>query len=168
MNVGIRREQPGDAAQIREVNELAFGTPLEATIVDAVRGLPDSLSLVAIDEGGIVGHILFTPVTLDPRASVRLAALAPMSVRPNRQRQGVGGALIRAGVDACRAHGYAAIVLVGHPEYYPRFGFVPAHTTGLECEFDVPADAFMVLELEPGTVSGVRGIVRFRPEFRDA
>jgi putative acetyltransferase len=81
------------------------------------------------------------------------------------QRQGLGGRLIHAGLEECRRRGFAAVVLVGHPEYYPRFGFVPAHTYGLECEFPVPQAAFMVRELEAGALAGVSGVVRYRPEF---
>jgi putative acetyltransferase len=165
MNITVRPEEPADEAAVRETNEEAFGTPLEAGLVDALRGSPDSISLVATIDNRVVGHILFTPVTIEPAANVRLAGLAPMSVRPMHQRQGVGGRLIDAGLEECRRQGFAAVVLVGHPEYYPRFGFVPAHTYGLECEFPVPQDAFMVRELEAGALGGVGGIVRYRPEF---
>ena len=98
MNVSIRLETPRDAADIRETNEQAFGTELEARLVDALRGSPGSISLVATVDDRVIGHILFTPVTIDPPAAVRTAGLAPMSVRPIHQRQGVGGQLIRTGV----------------------------------------------------------------------
>ena len=88
-----------------------------------------------------------------------------MSVRAPYQREGVGGQLVRAGLEECRQRGYAAVVLVGHPDYYPRFGFVPAHTKALECEFPVPQEAFMVLELDAGALAGISGVVRYRPEF---
>ena len=90
-----------------------------------------------------------------------------MSVRPEHQRAGIGSELVRAGLDECRRRGYAAVVLVGHPEFYPRFGFVPGHTKGLECEFPVPPEVFMALELKVGALAGVAGLVRYRPEFSD-
>src|SRR6185436_6762753 len=115
-----------------------FGAPREARLVDALRGSPQSISLVATLDDRVIGHILFTPITIDPPTVVRVAGLAPMAVRPTNQHQGVGGQLVQAGLEQCRQRGYAAVVLVGHPEYYPRFGFVPAHTKGLVCEFPVP------------------------------
>jgi putative acetyltransferase len=165
MNVSIRLEEPRDVADVHETNEQAFGTPLEARLVDALRGTPDSISLVATLDDRVIGHILFTPVTIEPPAAARIAGLAPMSVRQKYQRMGVGGQLVRAGLDECLRRGYRAVVLVGHPEYYPRFGFVPAQTKGLTCEFPVPPEVFMVLELDPGALAGVRGLVRYRPEF---
>jgi len=165
MEVPVRLELPHDIAEVFQTNERAFGATLEARLVDTLRTLPDSISLVATLNGQVVGHILFTAVTIEPAADVRVAGLAPMSVRPEYQREGVGGQLVRAGLDECRRRGYAAVVVVGHPEYYPRFGFEPAHSHGLQCEFPVPREAFMVFELEPNALRGVSGIVRYRPEF---
>jgi putative acetyltransferase len=168
MSLSIRVEQLGDEPGIREVNEQAFDGPLEARLVDALRGTPDSLSLVATIDDRVVGHILFTPVTIDPPVDhCRIAGLAPMAVRPGHQRSGVGGQLIRAGLDACRRSGYAAVVVLGHPEYYPRFGFAPAHTFGVRCEFPSPPEAFMAMELERGALSRVRGLVRYQPQFAE-
>ena len=165
MNVSIRPEEPYDASDVRATNEEAFGTALEAQLVDALRGLADSISLVATLDARVIGHILFSPVTIEPPASIRIAALGPMSVRPKYQRVGVGGKLVRAGLEECRRRGYAGVVLVGHPEYYPRFGFVPGHTKGLKCEFPVQPEAFMVLELTPDALTAVSGLIRYRPEF---
>jgi putative acetyltransferase len=164
----IRRESRGDEASIRETNELAFGELLEARLVDALRETPDYLSLVATIDERIVGHILFTPVTIEPALERRIAGLAPMAVRPEHQRAGIGGALIRAGLEECRRSGYTAVVVLGHPEYYPRFGFVPAHTFGLTCEFPSPPEAFMAIELEDGALNGIGGIVHYLPQFADA
>jgi putative acetyltransferase len=164
----VRAEQPGDADGIRETNEQAFGSPLEAQLVDALRAAARSegdVSLVATIDGRVVGHILFTPITIEPPVDRRIAGLAPMAVRPEHQRSGIGSQLIRAGLDECRGAGYRAVVVLGHPEYYPRFGFVPAHTFGLTCEFPSPPEAFMVIALENGALNGVRGLVRYRPEF---
>lgn len=163
--ISVRIERPGDAVGVRETNEHAFGTPLEASLVDALRGSDDYLSLVAIVDARIVGHILFTAVTLAPPVDIRIAGLAPMAVRPEHQRTGVGGQLIRAGLDECRRRGYSAVVVLGHPEYYPRFGFVPAHIFGLSCEFPSPPEAFMAIELDAGALAGIAGMVRYRSEF---
>ena len=167
--IGVRFEQPGDEAGVRETNELAFGEPLEAGLVDALRdslrGTPDYLSLVATIGKQVVGHILFTPITIEPARNCPIAGLAPMAVRPEHQRSGIGGQLIRAGLKECRRSGYSAVVVLGHPEYYPRFGFVPAHTFGLTCEFPSPPEAFMAIELEPKALGGIRGLVRYLPQF---
>jgi putative acetyltransferase len=163
--IAIRPEQPGDADGVRDTNELAFGEPLEARLVDTLRTSADCLSLVATLDDRVVGHILFTPVTIEPPVDRRIAGLAPMAVRPEHQRSGIGGQLIRAGLEECRRHGYTAVVVLGHPEYYPRFGFVPAHTFGLTCEFPSPPEAFMAIELDAGALRSSRGLVRYRPEF---
>jgi len=152
---------------VLEVNERAFGTPLEAGIVDALRGSDGSISLVATSGDRVVGHIFFTPVTVDSSAGVRVAGLAPMAVLPEYQRGGIGSRLVTAGLDACRRHGYAAVVVIGHPEYYPRFGFTRAGEHGLSCEFPVPPEAFMVLALDPGILARLSGMVRYRPEFAE-
>ena len=164
--VRIRKEEEADRAAVRAVNEAAFGTPAEADLVDALRAkrVP-RVSLVADSDGEIVGHVLFSPVVLTERADRRVMGLGPMAVVPERQRQGIGGALVRAGLQQCKALGYCAVVVVGHPEYYPRFGFVPAAEHGLKCEYDVPVDVFMVAELEPHALRGVSGLVRYDQAF---
>jgi putative acetyltransferase len=176
MPVAIRHEQNGDADHIRFVIARAFGGSNEAAIVDALRGAPGSLSLVAIVDGRIAGHIFFTPVQIDGAEPYGAAlGLAPLAVLPERQRCGIGSALVRAGLDACRAAGCRIVVVLGHPEYYPRFGFAPASSAGLACEFPVPADAFMALELVPGALAGAgperahpstaSRTVRYHPRF---
>ena len=165
--IAVRFEQPGDEPAIHETNALAFGAPLEARLVDALRGSDGYLSLVATMDERVVGHILFTPVTLEPPVDLRIAGLAPMAVRPEHQRTGIGGQLIRAGLEECRRNGYTAVVVLGYPEYYPRFGFVPAHTFGLTCEFPSPPEAFMAIELEAGALKGIAGLVRYASEFSD-
>jgi putative acetyltransferase len=164
-NVQIRLELPRDEVAVRETNEQAFGAPTEATLVDRLRGSPDSISLVAAIADRVVGHILFTPISIEPAAHVRVAGLAPLAVRPENQRMGIGSQLVRAGLDHCRQRGYAAVVVVGHPEFYPRFGFMQARTRGLTCEFPVRDEVFMALELNTGALAGVGGLVRYRPEF---
>lgn len=165
IEVAIRPEHTGDVIAVRQVNERAFGRAAEADLVDALRGSAGSISLVTTMAGRVIGHIMFTPVTLDEAADVRAAGLAPMAVLPGHQRAGIGAQLIRAGLAACRDQGYAAVVVVGHPEYYPRFGFTPAHEYGLQCEFPVPPEAFMVAVLDAQVLPHLTGVVRYRPEF---
>jgi putative acetyltransferase len=168
ITIRVRPEQGGDAAAIRALTDAAFGQPDEARIVDAIRaaGHP-AISLVALDGAEIVGHILFTPVTFDPpREGVTMMGLAPMAVTPGRQRRGVGSMLVRDGLRRCAAAGIAAVVVVGHPGFYPRFGFVPGRTMGLRCEYPVPDDVFMAVELVPGALRGYAGLVRYVAELR--
>jgi putative acetyltransferase len=167
--VTIRVEQPSDAVAVRAINQQAFGSPLEGRIVERLRDASGTLSLVATSQGELIGHILFSPVTIEPACELRVAGLGPMSVRPDRQRVGVGSRLVRAGLDACRDRGYSAVVVVGHPTYYPRFGFEPADAWGLTlCDFDVPREAFMVVAVEPAAQRRVSGAVRYRREFAEA
>jgi putative acetyltransferase len=161
----IRPEAPDDVEAIRAVNLAAFESSAEASLVDALRGVANPyLSLVAEDDGAVVGHILFTPVQV-PDMTTLVVGLAPMAVLPDRQRAGIGSALVRAGLDGCRALNASAAIVLGHPEYYPRFGFVPADHFGLTSEYDVPADVFMALELQPGALASATGIVKYHPAF---
>lgn len=162
----IRPERPEDVASVHRVNELAFGTPAEADLVDALRRAADPfVSLVAVIDDRIVGHILFTPVSVEGAADRLMMGLAPMAVLPEYQNQGIGSRLVEEGLQACARLGAGAVAVLGHPEYYPRFGFEPAAKHGLRSEYDVPDEVFMVQELEPGALSGCRGLIRYRPEF---
>lgn len=165
----VRAELPSDVEAVHELNRTAFGGADEAQIVDALRGAVVPLvSLVADTDGTVVGHILFSPVTPASTPHPLLMGLAPMAVRPDHQRSGVGSALVRAGLDACRKMGAVGVVVVGHPTYYPRFGFVPASRFGLSCAFDVPDEVFMALELTPGALATHTGQVRFHSAFGGA
>ena len=165
-NLTIRPERSVDADAIRAVTAAAFPTPAEAALVDALRRQQAAvISLVAEDGGQVVGHILFSPVTLDG-SDQGIVGLAPMAVSPGRQRQGIGSELVRAGLDATRDCGAAGVVVVGHPAFYPRFGFVPASRFGLRCEYDVPDDVFMALELSPGALR-TGGFIRYHAAFAD-
>lgn len=164
----IRQEQPSDIAAIRHVNEQAFGASQEAALVDALRGAARPfVSLVAVDGERVVGHICFTPVTIDGDGGAgRLAmGLAPMAVLPAYQGRGVGSHLVRAGLAECRRLGCEIVVVLGHAAYYPRFGFGPARGKGLRSEYEVPDDAFMALELKTGALDGVGGLVRYHEAF---
>ena len=129
-----------------------------------------TLSLVAVENDRIVGHVLFTPVTIESDNAVHGAlTLGPIAVLPSLQRRGIGSRLIEYAFEECRRLGHRIIVLVGHPEYYPRFGFVRAASRGLVCEYDVVRDeVWMVAELVSGALDGIGGVVRFRPEFAEA
>jgi putative acetyltransferase len=163
----IRAEQPGDGEAVRAVNLAAFETQAEADLVDALRGQAQPLvSLVAERGGAAVGHILFAPVTLDGRPDLRIMGLAPMAVIPERQGEGIGSALVRAGLEICARMGFGAVVVLGHPTYYPRFGFAPSTRFGIRSEYDVPEDVFMALELAPGYLLGASGTVRYHTAFR--
>ena len=165
--MNIRTENETDIEAIWRVNADAFGREEESELVDALRdsGAP-YLSLVAEEDGEIIGHILFTPMEwVGVESEVRLATLAPLAVAPTHQKRGVGSRLVRAGLDRCRAAGYDVVVLVGHPDYYPRFGFRPAHTYGLALQFEVPPPAFMLVELNEGVLAGTRGTIRLHPAF---
>jgi len=155
---------------VRKVNEQAFNQPNEAALVDALRTAADPIvSLVAVDNEHIVGHILFSPVRIEDDDSGSLAmGLAPMAVLPGYQRQGVGSEMVRAGLNECQRIGCTVVVVLGHPEYYPRFGFIPASRKGLRSEYPVPDEVFMVLELEPGALGSRRGLIKYRPEFATA
>lgn len=168
MKTIIRPERPTDAPAIRDLHEAAFGQSDEAELVDALRdagAMTCSLVATTIDERSVVGHILFSSVSIDTRHQ-RFGAvgLAPMAVLPGCQRQGVGGALIRAGLEELRAEDHPAVVVVGHPSYYPRFGFRDARELGLVWEQPGHEDAFMALELTPGALRDRSGVVRYRPE----
>jgi putative acetyltransferase len=164
MDITVRDERPEDIAAIREVNDAAFDQPLEGRIVDALRAHGAAqLSLVAVVDGRLVGHILFSPVTgCDGPTGV---GLGPMAVVPEFQRRGVGAALVRAALARLREAGCPFVVVLGHDSYYPRFGFVPASTHGLRCDWEVPDEAFMVHVLDPEAMKSVSGVVHYRPEF---
>jgi putative acetyltransferase len=165
----IRHEKPSDVAAIHHVNEQAFNRPAEANLVDTLRARAKvSLSLVAVEGDRIVGHILFSPVSIETaEKTVSAIGLAPMAVLPEFQRQGIGSLLVRSGLAECREAGHLVVVVLGHPEYYPRFGFVPATRHGIKSEFDVPDEVFMIMELSEGALSGCAGTAKYQPEFSE-
>jgi putative acetyltransferase len=165
----IRPETAEDYAAIHEVNALAFGQEVEPRLVENLRRLPEftpELSLVAVEAGRVVGHILFSPLVIETKdGAVPALTLAPLAVRPELQNQGIGSELVRDGLERCRSLGHRIVVVVGHPNYYPRFGFSPAGARGLEAPFSVPDEAFLALELVPGALEGVAGTVKYPPPF---
>lgn len=163
----VRQEQPPDAARVRQVNEEAFGRPDEADLVETLHRQGDvTLSLVAELNGEIVGHILFSPVrVVSEKGEWAAVALGPMGVRPPYQREGIGSRLVRAGLAACRQAGERVVFVLGHPSYYPRFGFEPSRPYDIACEYDVRPEVFMVLALEAGALASREGVVHYRPAF---
>lgn len=163
----IRLERPEDAAGVRAVNEAAFGQSTEAELVEMLcRDCSDALSLVAEDHG-IVGHILFTPAMVEaPGHCVIGVGLAPMAVLPERQGEGIGSDLVRQGIALLRKRHYPFVIVLGHPEYYPRFGFERASAHGLKSQWKgIRDEAFMVLILDDEVMKGVTGVASFRDEF---
>lgn len=165
----VRAETTEDYAAVRQVNELAFGRLAEAVLVDKLRAIADpQISLVAVKDAQVVGHIFFSPVSIEIGDSASPAlGLGPMAVLPEYQNQGLGSQLVRAGLQECQRIDCNVVVVLGHSEYYPRFGFVPAKQKGLTCEWPVPDEAFMVAELKPDALAGRRGLVKYRPEFNE-
>jgi putative acetyltransferase len=164
----IRSEDTEDYAAIRAVNEQAFGQSEEADIVDNLRNSGGSvLSLVAIHDNGVIGHIQFSPVTIEYDGGViEGAGLGPMAVRPDFQGQGIGSALAEAGLTGLRDRTTPFVVVLGHPNYYPRFGFEPASRHAIACQWEkIPDEAFMVLILDDGVMSKVFGVAYYRDEF---
>ena len=165
----VRPEKPEDARAIRIVIEQAFGRAAEADLVDALRrNGKATISLVAEDDGRVVGHILFSPVTIETNERELVGVgLAPMSVIPERQNQRIGSLLVEEGLRRCREDGHRFVVVLGHRGYYPRFGFVPASRFGIKSEYDVVDEVFMVMELREGALRGRHGVVKYQPEFNE-
>ncbi len=166
----IRKEIPTDIPDIRRLNDLAFHGPVEGSIVDALRErCPDVLSLVAVQGGRIVGHLFFSPVEINGITGTEAMGLGPMAVLPKFQRKGIGKALINEGIRMLEQSGCAVVVVLGHTEYYPQFGFVPASQYGLKSQWEgIPADVFMVRFLKKEKIGLVSGIVRYQREFGTA
>lgn len=168
--ITIRPEDHGDRQVIFEVISQAFGREDEARLVDALRRSPafiPDLSLVALDDDRrIVGHILFTRIVIaDADSSHDALALAPLAVLPAAQKRGVGSALARRGLEDARRLGHRVVIVLGHPAYYPKFGFHPAAAFGIRAPFDARPEAFMALALQVGALEGVQGEVRYPAEF---
>ena len=168
--ITIREEQPQDIKIIHDLNKRAFGQTQEADLVDRLRQTCDDLlSLVALIENEVVGHILFTPVVVEGEQEVLQGmALAPMAVLPEYQRQGIGSELVRNGIEKLNKRQCPFIIVLGHAEYYPRFGFEPASRYGIRSEWEVPDEAFMILFLGEFEMQGGVALARYRPEFAES
>jgi putative acetyltransferase len=154
-----------DDAAIRRLNDDAFGGTYESRLIEDLRAARlDAVELIAVEDDQIVGHILFSVLaTSVDRHAVPALALAPMAVRPDRQRRGIGSALVRAGLDLARERDWRAVIVLGHTGYYPRFGFSAVLARPLKAAFS--GDTFMALELAPGALQGKQGRVTYPPAF---
>jgi putative acetyltransferase len=162
----IRPEEDDDRDAVYNVNVSAFETSSEAILVDTLRERAHPvISLVATIDAEVVGHIMFSPVTLAGNSNLKVMGLAPMAVLPVHQNQGIGSELVRAGLEECRRMRFSAVVVLGHPAFYPRFGFLPSSKFGIDSEYEVPEDVFMAMELEPGALTGKTGRVKYHTAF---
>ena len=168
--ITIRQEQSKDLKTIREVNRRAFGQTQEADLVDKLRqNYHELLSLVAVRQNEVVGHILFTPVTIQSAArTARGIGLAPMAVLPEYQRQGIGSKLVRSGIEQLKKRQCPFIIVLGHAGYYPKFNFEPASRYGIRSEWEVEDGTFMILLLNESEMQGISGVARYLPEFAEA
>ncbi|KOV34003.1 acetyltransferase [Streptomyces sp. XY431] len=162
-----RVEQPGDLPAVHELTVAAFGRPSEADLVEALRADEawiDGLSIVVTTraEAGPVGHVLLTRAFIGDTPAL---AMGPVSVHPDHQRSGAGSALVRAGLDAARARGERFVILLGHPWYYPRFGFGRASEHGITLTVDAPDEAWMALSLDPARHPLPSGTARWAAAF---
>ena len=166
----IRREQSQDIPEIREVIIQAFGQEQEASVVDKLRENCNSvLSLVAFTDGKVVGHILFSPAVIEGKHGKLVGTgLAPLAVLPEYQRKGIGTQLMHTAIARIKEGVCPYIIVIGHPEYYPRFGFEPADRFGISIEGDVPDEAFMILILDKKAMNGITGVARYREEWAEA
>jgi putative acetyltransferase len=169
--ITIQPEKEGYYTAIYELNVLAFGREDEAKLLETLRktsGFIPDFSLVALKEGRVIGHILFTSIAIQTKNDTLPAlALAPMALHPEFQNRGIGSELVRQGLERCRKLGYKVVIVVGHPTYYPRFGFISARAKGLGAPFPVPDEAFMVIELTPGALNGISGMIIYPPAFEE-
>lgn len=167
--IEIRAEKTADIEAIYEVNKLAFGKAAEAELVNKLREADAIIiSLVAVKDEKIVGHALFSPITIEDHDSQTAAgvALGPIAVHPDYQRQGVGSLLIQAGIQQLRDAGHNALIVLGHADYYPRFGFAPASQFNITSEYHVPDEVFMAQMLDKTAIAPA-GLAKYHPAFAD-
>ncbi len=169
--IEVRFERPKDIDEVRLLNDKAFGQPVEDRIVDKLRKSCNGiLSLVAISNNKVIGHIMFSPVTIETQSCIiEGMSLAPMAVLPELQNQGIGSKLVKEGLQIINNKKCPFVILLGNEKYYPRFGFKRASKYGLKSQWEgVPDDAFMVIILNESLMKGVSGIARYRDEFNEA
>lgn len=167
--VSFAQEKTDDIISIREVVTAAFGRTSEAKLIEAIRNsqnfIPE-LSIVATEKDNLLGHILLSPIIIEAqRQTFSALALAPLAIIPTRQREGIGTELVQVALSKCRELDHNLVVVLGHPSYYPRFGFQTANQFGIHAPFPVPEQAFMVLELKPGKLQRTSGLVRYPAYF---
>ena len=171
MNTTIRKEEEKDHKQIYEVNKLAFQQENESKLIEKIRKsenfIPE-LSIVAEIDNRIVGHILFSKIKIIGDSDYESLALAPMAVIPEFQKRGIGSELIKKGIDKAKELGFDSIIVLGHKEYYPKFGFQRASKWNIKCPFEVPDDVFMAIELTEKAFEGKAGTVKYPDEFNEA
>lgn len=167
----IRQEQKSDHKKVYEINKQAFNQEDESKLIEKIRvgeNFVPELSLVAELDGEIVGHILFSKIKIVGKAEYESLALAPMAVVPELQKQGIGGELVKAGLEIVRKLGFESVIVLGHKDYYPKFGFEKASKWGVKCPFEVPDEAFMAIELVEDSLKGKAGTVQYPEEFMEA
>ncbi len=167
--ITIRLETESDIDSIREINQKAFGQPDESKLIDKLReSCLNLLSLVAELDNKIVGHILFSPVVIDStNGTINGMGLGPMATLPDYQHQGIGAGLINTGLGMLSKKGCPFVVVLGHPTYYPRFGFEPASIFGIGCEWEVPDEVFMIQVFNKKLLTNIKGTALYREEFND-
>ncbi|MEQ8524226.1 N-acetyltransferase [Gracilimonas sp.] len=167
--INIRAEQHTDYQQVYKVHQKAFGQEEEGQIVERIRksgGFVPELSLVAEIDGAVVGHILFSKITIETKQGDKESlSLAPMAVLPDFQKQGIGGQMIKAGIQKAVELGFDSIIVLGHADYYPNFGFEKASKWKITCSFEVPDEAFMAIELKEDALANSAGKVVYPPAF---
>lgn len=174
MSITIRQETEHDYRSTEQVVEMAFRTAshsnhAEQFLVARLRksdAFVPELALVAELNGEIVGHVMFTKLVIrDGQTDHASLALAPVSVLPERQGQGIGSRMIRTGLEKARQMGFTSVIVLGHKDYYPRFGFRPASQLGIRAPFPVADASYMALELQHQGLQGVSGVVVYPKEF---
>lgn len=170
MEIRFRKEVKEDYKQVYEINKLAFGQDKESILIEKIRKGPNfvpELSLVAEKDNEIVGHILFSKMKIVGEIEYETLMLAPLAVIPELQKQGIGGKLVKKGIEKAIELGFDSIIVVGHKDYYPRFGFQKASKWGIKCPFEVPDGAFMAIELTEKALENKAGVVQFPEEFME-
>jgi len=165
--MNIRYESNHDKSRVWHINSQAFPTESEANLVDALRSNAKCISLVAEDENSVVGQILFSPVYIEGHEQISIMGLAPMAVLPREQNKGIGSLLVQRGLEECKAKDFDAVAVLGHPNYYPRFGFQSSIKFNIESEYEVPDEVFMIQELTPESLSGVKGVIQYHDMFKN-
>jgi putative acetyltransferase len=168
MDIIIRKETIEDHQEIFAVNKQAFKQDDESRLIERIRAgknFVSELSLVAVRYGKIVGHILFSKIIILGEQTTETLSLAPLAVLPAFQKKGIGGSLVRKGISVALGLGFPSVIVLGHSDYYPKFGFRKASGWHIKCPFEVPDEAFMAIELVEGALSGSSGTVEYSKEF---